>query len=159
MESERLPQQGIGWRTARGRVGIWTPGPTLMVMSLVGHGEGRFAAPSVAALARLSKHDRLSLFVDAEAMDSYDSPIRTELTAAVFPDRARYDAVHVLVRSKMVAMGVTVANLALGGIVHSHTERATFKAALDARLFESGIVGFSSGVLDGLQPGRVTASG
>jgi hypothetical protein len=56
-------------------------------------------------------------------------------------------------------MGVSVANLALGGIVTSTTERASFKSKLDTCLFENHIAGFSSRVLDFLQPPAVEASG
>jgi len=53
-------------------------------------------------------------------------------------------------KSRLVAMGVTVANLALGGTVKATSERAPFKAWLDACIYENRIAGFSSNVLDSL---------
>jgi hypothetical protein len=50
----------------------------------------------------------------------------------------------VLVGSTLTAMGVSVANLALGGIVTSHSKRTPFVFALDAALASAGVTGFSS---------------
>jgi hypothetical protein len=152
VENERLPQQGTVWRTARGCMGLWVPGPSLLVVSFVGHGEAGFVQPLLTAYHGLAKADRAHLFFDAESLSNYDSALRTELTAAFFPDRANLGSLHVLVKSRLVVMGVSVANLALGGIVTSTSERASFKAKLDACLFDSHVAGFSSRVLDVLQP-------
>ena len=159
VESEQLPQQGTAWRTPRGCMGLWVPGPSLLVASFVGYGEAGFVAPILTAYRGLAHAGHLHLFFDAESLSNYDSAIRTELTAAFFPDRSRIGSLHVLVKSRLVGMGVSVANLALGGIVSSSTERASFKSKLEACLFENHVAGFSSRVLDALQPLAVEASG
>jgi hypothetical protein len=64
------------------------------------------------------------------------------------PVRERIATLSVLVKSRFVAMGVTVMNLALGGIVSSATDRANFVTGLDARLFDLRVVGFSSRALE-----------
>ncbi len=47
-----------------------------------------------------------------------------------------------LVASKMVAMGVSVASLALDGKVTSHSERDAFLAALKTALARGGLAAF-----------------
>lgn len=145
-----LPQSGAGWHTARGRLGIWLPSPSLLVVGLQEHGEAEFAQPIIDAYERLSAKGSIHLFFDTETMTSYDSPLRTELTARFVPDRKRIASFYVLVQSKLVTMGIGVANIALGGIVHATADRAQFKARLGAVLFQQRILGFSSDVLDAL---------
>ena len=131
---------------------VWVPAPNLLVVRLQGHGESEFAAPIVEAYQRLQKTPAAHLFFDAEELDNYESALRVELTKCFFPERQQLASFHVLVRSKLVAMGVSVANLALGGIVNGTSDRKRFKARLDACLFSLRAVGFSSGVLDLLGP-------
>jgi hypothetical protein len=78
------------------------------------------------------------------------------LTAAFLDKRKRISGLHVLVGSKLTAMGVSVANLALGGIVTSHSERPPFASALDQALTALNVRGFSSAALS---PESVTGSG
>lgn len=100
------------------------------------------------AFDALSPTEPLHVFADCEALGNYDSQLRTELTARFLPVRERIATLSVLVKSRFVAMGVTVMNLALGGIVSSATDRDEFVSALDARLFELRVVGFSSRALE-----------
>lgn len=127
---------------------MWVPNPVLLVIALHGHGEGSFAAPVVRALEALAPTEPLHIFADCEALGNYDSQLRTELTARLLPLRERVATLSILVKSRFVAMGVTVMNLALGGIVHSATEREGFVAALDQCLFDRRVVGFSSRALE-----------
>ena len=153
---EKLPllQDGTAWRTRRGTASIWVPSPVVLVVAVRGHGDGQLAAPILAAYETLSKRDKIHLLVDAHAMDNYDSTLRTELTNRFFPDRKRFGLLQVLLHSKLVAMGVSVANLALGGIVSTTADRSEFKTALDGCLFNNRVVGFSSNALDSVFPPR-----
>lgn len=123
-------------------------------MRLQGHGEADFARPILEAFEHLEPAPAAHLFFDAEELDDYESALRVDLTRGLFPERERVASFHVLVRSKLVAMGVSVANLALGGIVNSTSDRKRFKARLDACLFALRVVGFSSSVLDLLGTAR-----
>jgi hypothetical protein len=80
-------------------------------------------------------------------MTSYDTDLRTELTAALARERKCIGCLHVLVRSKIVAMGVSVANLALGGIITIHGSAPSFHAALQAALTKAQVSRFSLEVL------------
>lgn len=118
-----------------------------MVVSLLGYGEADFAVPILEAYETLHKTDRIHFFADAEHLVNYDSRLRTAMTARFLPDRARFETLHVMLKSKIVAMGVSVANLALGGIVDVTSDAEAFKASLDACLFKNHVVGFSSNAL------------
>jgi hypothetical protein len=133
-------------------LGLWVPCPALLVIAMQGHGHAEFAPTIVEAYRTLRQKGAIYVFADIEDMSNYDSRLRVELTAAFSPDRARIAALHVLLKSKLVAMGVSVANLALGGIVKTDNDRAKFKQALDGCLFENRVVGFSSDALDTLRP-------
>jgi hypothetical protein len=108
----------------------------------------RFNGEIVEAFASALKTvARAHIFFDAEAMSSYDSELRTGLTAAFLEERAKIAELHVLSASKLTAMGVSVANLALGGIITSHHERAPFARSLDTRLAAARVLDFSSNTL------------
>jgi len=138
--------KGTAWSTARGSLGLWTPAPMMLLMAVRDHGEAAFVEPIVTLLDRLSG-PTLYLFADLAALSSYDSALRTGLTNRFGRDRARIVDFPIMLGSKIVAMGVTVANLALGGMVTTHTSRELFTSAVDKRLFALGVVGFSSNAL------------
>jgi hypothetical protein len=158
VEKYTLPQNGTGFRTGRGCVALWVPSPALLVISLHGHGEGGFATPIIEAYETLGRAERVHVYADCEALGNYDSPLRTQLTARLLPDRARIGTISCLVKSRFVSMGVTVMNLALGGIVDSTTVRETFITALDACLFEQRVGGFSSNALSAVRFSSLAAN-
>ena len=73
---------------------------------------------------------RIALFDDLEEMNGYDSGVRLKLTDWGKKHLGQIVAFHILTRSRLVAMGVTVANLALGGHIQAHTQRRAFEEAL-----------------------------
>jgi hypothetical protein len=143
-----LPQNGTAWEAPRGRLGVWVPCSNMLVLAIDRHGHAEFASHILAAYRTLDATLPLYVFAELGQMTSYDTGIRTELTAGFLPDRERFAAFHVLLRSKIVAMGVTVANLALGGFVDISDNAVRFKNALDAALFENKVAGFSSDALE-----------
>jgi hypothetical protein len=151
VDQRALPQGGVAWRTERGCMGLWVPCPQVLVISFQGHGDAELTAPAVAAYETLDHSGLVHLFVDAENLVNYDSRLRTDLTARFFPDRERFGAFKVLVKSKIVAMGASVANLALGGIIDILNGPETFKSGLETCLFEKRVVGFSSNALQSMR--------
>lgn len=63
------------------------------------------------------------------AMENYESACRVDLTAWVLRHRAQ-SVLHIGLASRMVAMGVTVANLALGNLIQVHRDMQSLEAAL-----------------------------
>lgn len=66
-------------------------------------------------------------------MENYDSVCRVELTSWVLSHRAQ-TGLHIGLRSRMVAMGVAVANLALGSLIQVHNEPRALEEALSSLL-------------------------
>ena len=64
-------------------------------------------------------------------MENYESSCRVELTAWVLGHRDR-TSLHIGLRSRLVAMGVSVANLALGSLIQVHNDMRSLAAALAA---------------------------
>jgi hypothetical protein len=159
VENQLFPQNGAGARTHRGSVAIWIPCPNLLVIALSGFGEADFTVPIVRAYEGLSKKAPLHLFMDCEHLTNYESALRTVLTHTLMPDRQRIATFQVLVSSRLVAMGISVASMALGGIIHSTDNRAAFKTALDSCLFDNHVVGFSSNALDSRRPLAASSAG
>lgn len=67
------------------------------------------------------------------AMDNYESVCRVDLTAWVLGHRQQ-STLHIGLRSRMVAMGVAVANLALGSLIQVYNEPKQIETALIALL-------------------------
>lgn len=151
VDQRALPQNGVAWRTDRGCLGLWLPCPQVLVLSLQGYGDADFATSTLTAYETLAQSGPIHLFADLESLVNYDSRLRTEVTARLLADRERFGALRVLVKSKIVAMGVSVANLALGGIIDVTSDPEAFKASLDTCLFDNRVVGFSSNALQSLR--------
>lgn len=129
-------------------MGIWAPSPGILLVQLSGYGEEEYAACIIEAIDRaVESRSRVKMFYDMEGMSNYDSALRTKLTARFLQCRKEIDALAVLAKSRLVSMGITVANLALGGMIKMHQDRAAFTGAFESELRKSGVVGFSVGVL------------
>jgi hypothetical protein len=72
------------------------------------------------------------LFNDNDEMDGYDSAFRTTMTEWAQKHKERLQCTHVLVRSRLVAMGVTVAQLVLRENLKMYADRKSFEAAFAA---------------------------
>lgn len=81
-------------------------------------------------MRRVAAEDqRFVAFHDWEKMTDYDTESRVRLTRAVLDIRKSVEAAHLLVSSRIVALGVQAANLVVK-ILTVHTTRGTFDTAL-----------------------------
>jgi hypothetical protein len=69
------------------------------------------------------------IFNDWWELTGYDTDARLKLTDWIFWIRGKITGSHILVRSKIVSMGVSIANLALGGMLTVYTDRQEFNLA------------------------------
>jgi len=69
-------------------------------------------------------------FHDWWGMDGYDTATRQQLTAYVGKILKYVKGVHLLAQSKLVVMGINVANLVLHQALHAYRERLAFEQAL-----------------------------
>jgi len=71
-----------------------------------------------------------TIFVDAEGLGGYEPEIQTSATQWIRANKSRIAVQHMLVSSMITRMGLSVASLALGGIIKGYTSRADFEAAM-----------------------------
>lgn len=128
-------------RTARGCVRVWVIVPTVYVTSTSGHMEEAHAdLLERYGLERIrAAPGKITVFHDWLDMTGYESRCRQRLTSWSMARLHHYEEVHLGVRSKIVAMGVQVANLALGGLISAHSNRAKLEVQLERVLRAKGI--------------------
>jgi hypothetical protein len=149
LKETTLSSNGRGYVADDGRLGIWTPAPALLVFHIVGHGHRDFARPILEEFDRLrAAGGAIHVFGDLERLPNYDSELRINATEHFRAHLVSMASLHVLVKSRLVAMGVAVANLALHGLVTTHATREPFLRALDHQLREQRAKGFTGSVLE-----------
>jgi len=119
------------WETRRGNLLITQPALGVMLFTYRGHMSADvvpFVERSVGRL--LAAGVRPDLFVDVEAMTGYDSAYRKAITAWGLRTQRQCGEVHFFVRSRLVAMGIAVSNLAAAGRLRATTHREQFETAL-----------------------------
>jgi hypothetical protein len=135
MERYNLPKDVITLESSRGRMRIWWAAPNVMIQSTHGYTDAVVAKKVVDALGRsIPRAATFRMFHDAWEHEGYDTEFRVGMAnwakASSAATTGRLLSVDVLVRSKLVAMGVAVANLVAGGIIRSHSRLETYSAAL-----------------------------
>jgi hypothetical protein len=111
-------------------------------------GDGEFATEIVAAFQSIvDRGEKAEMFLDMGRMVNYDSTLRTRLTSHFVRHRSQVASLHVFTRSRIVSMGVSVANLALGRLITVHADMAGFNDALDSIARKTRTVGISSNLL------------
>ena len=125
--------------TDRGKLSIWLPAPGIVAHCFVGHFDVEFASAVIAVHDKVfSRPGPIVFFNDWEGMSAYDSDARVLATEWVHTHRQRIVGVHVLVQSRLVGMGVSVASLMLGGILTSYTDREAWEVALREQVQDRG---------------------
>ena len=124
-----------GWESDRGSLTIRRPRLDLIVFVEAGHLEEGFA-PLIEEASNQALECKLPLhiFVDAYDLTGYAPSVRKGPTDWLNRNRASVAVQHMLVRSKLTKMGLSVASLALGGLLRGHASRASFRQALEDTL-------------------------
>ena len=129
---EPLVPNEKAWKSERGSLRIRVPHARVLVFIEEGHLEEDFAPLiQTASNDALKQGAPLSLFVDCYDLVGYAPSVRKAPTDWLMAHREQVDVQHMLVRSKITKMGLSVASLALGGLLKGHVSRASFQAALD----------------------------
>jgi hypothetical protein len=120
---------------ARGELRVWGPSARrVLVTEGWGHAAAELAGPFLAELDAAVARGAVQIWNDWASIRSYDTLVRTSITGWTRDHPAVGGGVHVLVDSKVVAMGVGLANMALGHSLHVTVDRAGFERDLLARL-------------------------
>ncbi|XXX78755.1 hypothetical protein WMF30_08260 [Sorangium sp. So ce134] len=127
----RLGARGDRWSTSRGVLDIRTPASDVVTRRLEGYATLDLVEPAVRHLETLLDAGLHPIvFDDFELGTGYDSDVRAKLTAWHQRNPGKLKEVHILVKPGLVAMGVTVTNLATGGRFNVYTDRSAFEWAL-----------------------------
>jgi len=122
-------------RSERGELAMWLAAPTVLVFKYRGYSDAGYL-PFIAmvydrTLANL--RGRTAIFADCELQTGYDSDFRRGLVAwskRMLPLPSIY---CLFVKSRLVAMGIALARLAMGGTAQ-HAEVVTTREAYRAKL-------------------------
>lgn len=123
-------------KTARGRKLVGRRGtidtiedPPVFLTVYSGHAQIEFIEPiqRVFSTFLANSSRKIFVFVDAVELRSYDPEYRQQWVTWVDKHRAQIGALHVLVRSKLVEMGINLARVALGPMMHAYSDRAEFE--------------------------------
>ena len=127
----RVPEGRVRLKSDHAECSFWFVAPTVLMSRFEGHVDAATAKSVIETLERLTAPLReFHLFNDSEALSSYDPELRVLMTRWVERSRPRLIKNHVLVRSKIVAMGVAVASMLLGDIMRMHSDRRSFESAV-----------------------------
>ena len=118
--------------TPRGALRAWVLAPNVFVTQGEGHMTDEHCKFIEAyGEERIRRYSgKLFVFHDWRELTGYDSMTRVRLTAWSVAHRQSYQEVHLAVRSRIIAMGVQVANVAVGGIMRAHSGVATLEVEL-----------------------------
>jgi hypothetical protein len=125
------------WTTSRGEITFWVLPPNSMIVQLNGHLEVGASAPFIAAATRAVENEKVRyIFFDADKTTSYETKVRLDLTDWVKRMKPNIQPIEAFIRSKIVAMGATVASMALGGFVKVSASRSAFERSIERALKE-----------------------
>lgn len=140
------PPSAIRASTAGGELVLWQARPGLVAQ--IGHGvfSLRFAHEVMAFYDPIIAVGlRVRVFADFEQLTQYTREARDVLTAHSLRNREILDGVHMLLSSKMVALGVSSFKHDMGDpLVHTYSDRASFLRSY-------------AGSIRGWEPGRPPA--
>lgn len=145
------PSGEESWTSPRGSLTIRHPGPGVVLFIEKGFLVADFAAHIRTHSERaLEQSAAITLFVDGFDLDGYDPEIRNAGSAFLKEHGPKVVAQHMLVRSRLAKMGLSVVSLMFGGLIKGHHERNSFDGELAAAIRSarsaSGITAAVSGV-------------
>ena len=113
---------------------VWEPAPRIVVSHVVGvlSLEGAQAL-ELAGRRAIAKHGRYSGFHDWELMTDYESESRNRLTQFGVETLKSTEGIHLLLRSKIVQLGVQAASLVLRNL-STYKDRISFESELKRAL-------------------------
>lgn len=128
---ESLPSRPLGrWSSVHGVAEVASIGPNVVLVTMSGYVEVGIGQPLGKTLHRaLAENGNSTVFFDLEDMTQYDPEVRVACTDAVLAHDRKVQVVT-WATSALVRMGVSVANIALGGRIRSMKSRDAFETLL-----------------------------
>lgn len=123
---------GFEQRARLGSVRMREPAPGVFETTYVGAALGAFVDEGKRRCdARLAEGRRITMFIDASKLASYETEFRTRWGKFLEEHKASIDGVHILFSSKLVYMGIVIVNGLTGGSIVPYSDRAAFERARD----------------------------
>ncbi len=120
------------WTTSNGELRFWRPAPHVIVTRFQGSMyDGHLAHLAMLAIEEViaKEQPRVDIFHDWEEMELYATQARTLMTERSVPLAPNINSLSVMLGSKVVLMGVSLASIKLGGIP-TFTQRREFEQAI-----------------------------
>ena len=139
---ERSTLYGVTrWATPRGTLALWAATPSLVVGRVRGHLEDAFVDAMLAqGEASLRAEGKTRTYHDWEESTGYAPIARLRLTEWTLQHLGSIQEMHILVRSRILAMGVEVARLTLRGrVLVPYVDRRPYEYHLHTALRALGI--------------------
>jgi hypothetical protein len=126
----RLGARGNRWSTPRGTLEIRMPAADVVMRRFEGYATTELVEPALRHLeAVMASRMKPIIFDDFELGVGYESDVRMKLTAWHVRHVGEVEELHILVRPGLLAMGVSVVNLATGGRFTTYHDRSSFEWA------------------------------
>jgi hypothetical protein len=133
MISRPIECKGEEFEFSRASFRMWVPSPRVFVGQVVGHVPAELLRPLLPGMDRvMGASGGAQLFFEARGVTGYEPRIRTEVVRYVKMHRPQVAHFRILVGSRLLAMGIEVANLALSGLIEPYSNPMDFARDLDA---------------------------
>ena len=117
-------------RTHDGTVHVWHPAPTVFVSRVEGVlSEQAADALLVAGQKVIAADGKMLVFNDWENATSYERKARERMTRAGLQMWRQVEATHFLIRARILALGIQLANIVMGNM-KVHPTRASLETAI-----------------------------
>jgi hypothetical protein len=115
----------------RGELRVWLAAPLVMVVKYIGYTDSSHVAFAESAFdATLGRRTEVHLYVDCGEQTGHDAAFRDGSLTWARRIRLQTQTYCVLVRSRIVALGVAVANMQIGGPAIAMSDRNAFYGRL-----------------------------
>ena len=129
---ESLPGGAIRFKAKLGEATFSSPATGVALVRYKGHAEEELYVPiSDEMNAMLQKVPKVTLFVDFEELNSYDTGFRTLWTGWFKANASKLVGSHILQKSALVKMGIQLVNLFVGEVLTPVTDRNEFQRRLE----------------------------
>lgn len=107
---------------------IFYPAPGVLYTRAEGQADIECALHAMQAFDRVAAAttEKVEVFHDWAGITGYTAEVRSTYTRWSKSHVERLGGVHVLIRSRMVAMAVTLVSAAVGGVISAHHDRIAF---------------------------------
>jgi hypothetical protein len=124
--------------TARGELKIWRAAPTVMVFKYKGHTDGGYVDFIERVIDNAFENQTdLHFLVDCEEQTGFDAHFRERIVEWAKKWEPRTLTYCLLARSRVVAIGMAVANLLIGGKITVVSSRKAFSSQLELAVRKS----------------------